>query len=327
MSDRQLTVAELLARAGKTGESQETPRRRRRRSLEEGGISVAELTGSIPRVKEKPADSRHSDSPIDGPEEPQEAPTPERAQRPEAAQDAETTPTLPQESAQGADATPALQHETPEQPGETELATEPEKDVERTAETQRVSEELPQPQQHTPQAEPAPREDEAEGTPAEERTGVLPVVKEDAADAATQPEKAPEAAPEDEGPAAGQAQEKSREELEDEPQYAFFDDDGNELPHTPAENEEEHEGEGSWLGTIALAVAGIVLGIVVFLGFQRLWESHLNSIIVAVLGLGVTAVMMAVVHVLRTSRDGLSMLLAAVVGLLMTFGPMIITLA
>ena len=53
MSDEKLTVAELLARRDKerggSAEAAERPRRRRR-SLEEGGISVAELTGSIPRV-------------------------------------------------------------------------------------------------------------------------------------------------------------------------------------------------------------------------------------------------------------------------------------
>lgn len=47
MSEK-LTVAELLARSGRTASS---GGRRRRRSLDEGGISVAELTGSIPVVE------------------------------------------------------------------------------------------------------------------------------------------------------------------------------------------------------------------------------------------------------------------------------------
>ncbi|MGO1447328.1 MAG: CPBP family intramembrane glutamate endopeptidase, partial [Corynebacterium casei] len=74
--EKQLTVAELLARNAKEregraekrasaketegAEAQEAPRRRRRRSLDEGGISVAELTGSIKRVEAEPARSRHS---------------------------------------------------------------------------------------------------------------------------------------------------------------------------------------------------------------------------------------------------------------------------
>src|SRR5690625_5723094 len=73
--DKQLTVAELLARSskererrGSTGASEqgtdgtEAPRRRRRRSLDEGGISVAELTGSIKRVQSEPARSRHDET-------------------------------------------------------------------------------------------------------------------------------------------------------------------------------------------------------------------------------------------------------------------------
>ena len=51
MSEEKLTVAELMARRRQEGASSDAPRRRRRRSLEEGGISVKELTGSIPRVK------------------------------------------------------------------------------------------------------------------------------------------------------------------------------------------------------------------------------------------------------------------------------------
>ena len=51
MSEEKLTVAELLARRQKEGAPSEPPRRRRRRSLEEGGVSVQELTGAIPRVK------------------------------------------------------------------------------------------------------------------------------------------------------------------------------------------------------------------------------------------------------------------------------------
>ena len=53
MSEEKLTVAELLARAEKRGEgaTRSDRPRRRRRSLEDGGVSVAELTGSIPKVR------------------------------------------------------------------------------------------------------------------------------------------------------------------------------------------------------------------------------------------------------------------------------------
>lgn len=66
--DQQLTVAELLARAQKDNPDA-GKRRRRRRSLEEGGVSVAELTGSLKRVDARPPEPRHSSVPIDPPEE------------------------------------------------------------------------------------------------------------------------------------------------------------------------------------------------------------------------------------------------------------------
>lgn len=72
--EKQLTVAEILARAQKENPEAGT-RRRRRRSLEEGGVSVAELTGSIKKVEARPVEARHSSVPIDAPEEvPKEVP-------------------------------------------------------------------------------------------------------------------------------------------------------------------------------------------------------------------------------------------------------------
>ena len=80
--DKQLTVAELLARAGKEDsdadgtsggrarsgkEGSEKPRRRRRSMEDGGGVSVAELTGSFPKVTAKPKESKHG-SPIDEPD-------------------------------------------------------------------------------------------------------------------------------------------------------------------------------------------------------------------------------------------------------------------
>ena len=88
MSEEKLTVAELMARAAKEGHTSDTPRRRRRRSLEDGGVSVAELTGSIPAVKEKPVEAKHSAVPIDAPA------TPEVPEQPGPA--ASTTPEEPQ---------------------------------------------------------------------------------------------------------------------------------------------------------------------------------------------------------------------------------------
>ena len=51
MADKkQLTVAELLARNAKDRSGEEKSSRRHRRSLDEGGISVAELTGNLEKL-------------------------------------------------------------------------------------------------------------------------------------------------------------------------------------------------------------------------------------------------------------------------------------
>ncbi|MBZ8177624.1 hypothetical protein GP475_01870 [Corynebacterium poyangense] len=293
MSDRQLTVAELLARAGKTEGTKDAPRRRRR-SLEEGGISVAELTGSIPRVKEKPQEARHSSSPIDGPDEqkaegstpPAVAESPPQSQA-EATKEKEATEV---QDSRKAEASSEVAEEKAHSPVESTVAE--------ASEAQEPAEKV-----NTDTVVDTAQPD-SDDVPAEEKTGVIPTVAEPVA-----------------------------EKTESEPEYAFFDENGEQVSHLPAHKDdevdsvdEEEEGQGSWLATVGLAVVGIVLGIVVFLGFQRLWNSSLNHILVAVMAVAVTAVMVAIVHALRTARDGLSMALAAIVGLLMTFGPLLITL-
>lgn len=51
MSEEKLTVAELMARAGREVPAADKTRRRRRRSLDEGGISVADLTDGFSRIE------------------------------------------------------------------------------------------------------------------------------------------------------------------------------------------------------------------------------------------------------------------------------------
>lgn len=236
MSDKQLTVAELLARAANEGPTTDVPRRRRRRSLEDGGISVAELTGSIPAVKEKPAESKHSSVPIDPPE-------------------AEPTP-------------------------------EPDVVVTEEVVTEEVVEEEPQ----------VP-------TPATDQTVIFQKIDADDEDADVDKQEEEEAAT-GEIPAL-------------------------EAPEPEAEleivEEAEVEEKTSLTGIILMTIIGVVLGVVVFKGFELLWE-NLSRPIVAALAVVVTGVMVGVVKALRTSNDGLSMFLAAVVGLVMTFGPLLVVM-
>ncbi|WJY67219.1 hypothetical protein [Corynebacterium auris] len=81
--DKQLTVAELLARAGSENRDGAASRPRRRRSIDDGGVSVAELTGSLKKVEAQPAESKHSSVPLDAPAEPEkpaEKPEPEQTE-------------------------------------------------------------------------------------------------------------------------------------------------------------------------------------------------------------------------------------------------------
>lgn len=86
------------------------------------------------------------------------------------------------------------------------------------------------------------------------------------------------------------------------------------------------EEEGSSVGVvIGMAVLGIILGAVVFLVFDQLW-ARLDWILVGIAALVVTAGMVVGTKLLRTASDGLSMTLAGLVGLIMTFGPLLIIL-
>ena len=97
MADKQLTVAELLARAEK--ENPEAARRpRRRRSLEDGGVSVAELTDSFKKVDVKPAEVKHSSVPIDAPSD-NPAPANPEATEPEPAKVEAPKPEAPKPAA------------------------------------------------------------------------------------------------------------------------------------------------------------------------------------------------------------------------------------
>lgn len=250
--ERKVTVAELLARSGVDAES--TPRRRRRRrSLEDGGISVAELTGSLPRVEATPADSRHSAQPLED----------ELVERPE--------PTFI-ESAVTEDA---------EVTGAIAVVPEP-----------------------AASAAPTATDDLADA----EVTGKISVVPDEEPHAAVVIEQEPPAGDEDaELPLADLLPPVAEED--DEPEVG-----------------EEDDAKTSMGPVLLMAVVGIVIGAVIFVGFQYLWNSGLSNLIVAVLALAVTGVLVGLAHALRTARDSLSMVLAGVVGLLMTFGPGVVVL-
>lgn len=138
MSEEKLTVAELLARRQKEGATSELPRRRRRRSLEEGGVSVQELTGSIPRVKAgEPRRGAHAlsnsgdDQTTTSDLLADEAET-SAAEEAQAAEDAQVTESPSEASEQqdqaedAAESEPEVQAEAEPETAEDEVADEPE---------------------------------------------------------------------------------------------------------------------------------------------------------------------------------------------------------
>lgn len=87
--------------------------------------------------------------------------------------------------------------------------------------------------------------------------------------------------------------------------------------------EAEEDGKLSAVSIVVLALVGIILGAIVFKGFEVLW-GRFDRILVSILALVVSGAMVGVVHALRTARDSVSMTLAGVVGLVLTFGPLLI---
>ena len=259
--EKQLTVAELLARnsKGRAGADSEGGSRRRRRSLEDGGVSVAELTGNLEKVKATPAESKHSNVSID-----------------------ETAPVIPapkqeQDEKQAAD-----------------KASQPSTDDTRVI--KRVTDK-PEAKQDAEDAKPAQADSKDDSK----------APKAAAATTAAAGTTAAGAGAEMGNSVPVKAQEKDLLETESDADY------------------EEDDEKLNPFSVLLLALVGIVLGAIVFKGFEILWDSFSRSI-VAILAVAVTALMVALVHVLRTNRDGASMALAAFVGLVLTFGPLLIVM-
>ncbi|PIS59899.1 hypothetical protein AZH45_02935 [Corynebacterium striatum] len=303
--EKQLTVAELLARNAKEHAGAESEggsrRRRRRRSLEDGGVSVAELTGNLEKVTATPAQSKHSSVSID-----------------------ETAPVIP----------------APKQEEDSKKAEAPESDKVKDAKTESAFQPSTEDTRVIKRVDEksAPKQSAAAGAGvAAAAAGAGAAAKSDAAESgvakgdaekedkaeATLAEKESDAKlddaltpPTDGATEASVSVKASEKELDKKDQ--------TDVVETEEDFEEEDEKLNPF-SVLLLALIGIVLGAVVFKGFEILWDSFSRSV-VAILAIAVTALMVALVHVLRTNRDGISMTLAAFVGLVLTFGPLLIVM-
>lgn len=267
-ADGVVTVAELLARHGKVSGAGSRAHRRRAR---EGGISVAELTGEIPIVRDPAAEDPAAEDPaVEDP----------AAEAPDEA------------SADAADA--------PDEAGAPE-----ESDAEKTG--------LLEPAE-VPSAPAAPA---AQAVPAEPRAySNLDAV----ADAG--PQSPREFASTASFPAMTPlASSILSAEKEPEPEFPAPD---AAVGHAPA----AAEGKGAlrqWAALTAQAVVGVAVGAALFVGFERLWDSlPYVALVLAILAI---LAMVAVVRILRKTDDIVSMLMAVVVGVIVTIGPLAFVLS
>lgn len=401
--EKQLTVAELLARNKKDRtDKDEKTSRRRRRSLDEGGVSVAELTGSLKKVKSTPPEAKHTNVSIDD-----DAPV-IRAPKSKDEQAAEKNATAKPTSSKPAGSTPAgakpagakstagksaagnpaagqagigkPAQSRPSQPKSASPKPAAEKPSAGTPTASPAPKKNGKPSGPTaspkpaagpasqPTAKPAPAqkanaqegkkpaqsepEDKASAKDAEKKshqpsaddTAVMQRIgksqslqdkRKDAADAAesSAKETAGAAGAAGTGAAAATAagakdagtKGKAAAPAQKPVAAAKKPDDTGELSQMRDEEVTEEHEKLNPMSILIMVVVGIVLAIVIFKGFEVLWDNF-PRIVVAILALGVTAIMVGVTHALRTARDGFSMFLAGLTGLILTFGPLLLVM-
>lgn len=326
--DKQLTVAEILARA-----QQDNPdvgaRRRRRRSLEEGGVSVAELTGSIKKVEARPVESRHSSVPIDAPAKPAEntaatAPNVAATPAPRAEQAAHNAA---RKTEQQAVSTPAKAAEEKPAGASSKLARPATPAKPATPVPERSAE--PETSTFTKVTRPA-----SKPGPAEDSTAVIKKVEAQPAPArklAPAPTVAPAPVPADDfdpfaedftdataadaaahgaGPVEGAAAD-----------GVAVDDAAIERP--AAEDVVVEEATVNPIMLVLLIFVGVLLGVLGFLAFKWIW-AHTMAAVAALLGVAAVAGVVFGVASMKNGRDGLTMTLAGVAAAVAAFGPALI---
>ncbi|MBK4137083.1 tripartite tricarboxylate transporter TctB family protein [Corynebacterium macginleyi] len=285
--EKQLTVAELLARNKKdrTDDSEKTSRRRRR-SVEEGGVSVAELTGSLKKVKSTPPEAKHTNVSIDDgapvirvPKSKDEQSAEDKTQR---ASDS-TAKSAGSKAAEAKSAEAKLAASKPAQ-------SEPD-DMAGTKATEKTF-----------------QQPSADDTAVIQRIDKSPSSKGEPKDVRDADIEGKSAAP---GHQPAAAVQKS--------------DDTGELPQVQDEEITEENEKLNPMSILMMVVVGIVLAIIIFKGFEVLWDNF-PRIVVAILALCVTAIMVGVTHALRSAHDGFSMFLAGMTGLILTFGPLLLVM-
>lgn len=390
MADKnKLTVAELLARdkkaRGEKDGKDDKRSRPHRRSLDEGGISVAELTGNLKKVEASPAEAKHTSVSID-----EDAPV-IRAPKAANATDADSAKKSADKPASQPAAKTAAQPAAPKPAPKTAAKAEPKaaskpadkpaakaaaKPAAKPAQSAKPAASAPsaaQPTAKKPAAAGAAREAAKKNQPSADDTAVIQRVDKAKADdakpaatkpaaakaAATKPAAEKQTADKSGADKASGAKPVAEKPVAEKPKAdkgakaagvgaaaagagaaaaaavpaskkAGVAKDAEETGNLPKVEddeewiEEEHE-KLNPVSILLMIVAGILLAIVIFKGFEILWDSF-PRLVVATLALCVTAIMVGVTHALRTARDGFSMFLAGFTGLILTFGPLLLVM-
>ena len=348
MSEK-LTVAELLARNGREPGSADTGRRRRRhRNLEKGGVSVAELTGSIPVVQTEDDDTADKSAAKDA-DKPAEkaapkvaakdvvAAQPEKQEKPgkKPQQDQRSvsrTPERPEEKTGQLAAAKGTQDVQDTQNAQSIKGAEAEKptfgEVARgkvadkpKAEPEAKSEVKPEAKKATGQVKPIKPAEKpgkagataaavAGGAGAAGAAGVAKSTEADAADKVGVKTNVKQA--------KAEARSDSQVTSDERAQFAQL-----EESLEDGEVVEYEDDTISWPMMALQAILAIAVGVGVFFGFSLVWAKA-PAVLALVLAIAVTLLLVGLVHALLRHRDKLLMILAAVVGLVLTIGPRLI---
>lgn len=352
MSEK-LTVAELLARNAREGGRNASDRPRRRRNLDDGGVSVSELTGSIPVVKiddedgqgeaaEGAGNTADAESVVAGatgtPEGAvaerhggHEADDPEEAEAPEASGASESHEGFDEQSTIVQAVVPDSLLTSANPSGEF-VAVDAE-DAE--AVNGDAAEEDTADAADTADAD----ADVVEGEVVDDDTDATDI--DDAADAdeVDAPDEADDlavVASAGAGATAGAGDLAASSLAEPEADRASAAVPAAVPAEAPAaaaskktrapkddEIVEYEDDTVSWPAVVAQSAAAVILGVLIFFGFTLLWD-NLGTVLVLVMALVVTCVCVGVVHSLLRHRDTLLLVLTFVVGIALTVGPRLI---
>ncbi|WP_182348000.1 hypothetical protein [Tomitella gaofuii] len=378
-SSRPVTVAELLARnaSGSGGSSDGGRSRRHHRGERAGGISVAELTGEIPVIREPVAEDRVDREREDAQDDRQDARDAESAAKADvnaaesevpAEEDGAAEP-APDGEADGAEADGA-EADGAEADAGAEPDAEAEHDAEAVADAHVDSDDSEPVGDADYDAEPdvdtdddaEPVDDaefgEAADADADEESAGVASVQESEPD--TVPDSAPDlepwagGAPEPAGGTPTVAEMLARsdapvEAIGGEPgatatavipvaepaaedavaDPAVAQDADVAAPETDDTDAAEQGGNRGavrqWAGLALQVIVGVAVGAAVFKGFEKLWDSL--PYVALVLSVLVILGLVAVVRILRKTDDIISLLLAMVVGVVVTLGPLAFVLS